>query len=132
MLRSLDLRVRIVAAKNSGKYTAMQVARLFDVSRSTVERLCRQERDTGNVEIKKPCLHPNAVRKNLLVHETVAALVEERNDAKLSEYCDDLEKRCGVRISIHEMCKLLKRLDFRRKKNRSRLRTRYASGATSA
>ena len=49
---SHDLRERIVATVRSGRYTLLEIARLFLVNVSTVVRLLQRVRETGSVDAK--------------------------------------------------------------------------------
>lgn len=122
MALSLDLRQRIFAARESGKYSVRRISEMFGVAKATVKKLIRLQRDTGSLVPRKP--HPPAlpIWTDTSMHEVVRALVSDDNDATLAEYCDRLEKTTGTRISVPQMSELLKQLKQYRKKNSSRKR----------
>jgi transposase len=113
---SLDLRERVVALIHAGKHTTNQIARIFGISRSTVQSYERKHRKTGDLRPKKRAPSENYVMNRPMVQETIRAVFQESNDATLAEYCDALEKRCGIRVSLVSMCGYLQQLDLRRKK----------------
>jgi transposase len=92
---SLDLRQRIFAARESGKYSVRRISEIFGVAKATVKKLIRLQRDTGSLVPRKP--HPPALQiwTDTSMHEVVRALVADDNDATLAEYCDRLEKKTG-------------------------------------
>jgi transposase len=54
------------------------------------------------------------------IQEVVIALVQEKNDATLAQYCKRLEDRTNIQFSETRMCRFLKKLNLPRKKNGSR------------
>lgn len=127
---SLDLRQRAVDLFLSGEYTKKQIARLLDIGESTLKKYIRQYQETSDLHPIKRKPRENAACNNPTVRYTIIALVEERNDGTLQQYCDALDERCGVRISVPSMCILLQDLDLRFKKNGSRIRTRHGEGTS--
>jgi transposase len=129
---SVELRERVVAAFRTGKYTVNQIARIFGISRSAAQSYERRERTAGNLQPRKRKLNESAAFNDPCVHAVIIAAWEERNDTTLAEYCRAVQEQCGVTMSEAHMCRLLKKLDLRRKKNGSRYRTRQTCGAGGA
>ena len=127
---SLDLRQRAVDLFLSGEYTKKQIARLLKIGESTLKKYIRQYQETGDLNPLERKPRESAACNNPMVRDAVVALVQERNDATLQQYCDALDERCGIRISVPSMCILLQDLDLRFKKNRSRIRARHRDGAS--
>jgi transposase len=112
---SLDLRHKIIDAYQRKQGSQRQLAQIFGVSRSFVEKLFRQRRQTGSLAPRrqggghKPLLDPEAL-------ELVRQLVEERPDLTLRELCDAVHQEQGIRVSVPTMCTWLQRLGLVRKK----------------
>ena len=112
---SLDLRKRIVDAKERGMPTA-EVARTFGVGASTVKRYAASAREGRPLAPKKrPGSKPKmdeAARK-LLERD-----MEERPAATLPQRREFLSRVAGVSVSDSTVSRMLKRLGWSRKKDR--------------
>ena len=112
---SLDLRKRIVDAKERGMPTA-EVARTFGVGASTVKRYAATAREGKPLAPKKrPGSKPKmdeAARK-LLERD-----MEERPAATLPQRREFLSRVAGVSVSDSTVSRMLKRLGWSRKKDR--------------
>jgi len=118
---STDLRQKIVEAYEGRVGTQGEVAEIFGVSQSFVEKLLNRYRATGGIA---PLPHGGG-GKPFLDEEALGLLrrlVEEQPDATLSELCEMVYERGGKRVRMTTMWKALKRLDLRRKKVTSRHR----------
>jgi transposase len=117
---SVDLRQKIIDTYESDvMITQQQLAERFKVAKSFIIKLLKQYRETGDIAPKPR----GGARKLKTTPAQLASLVEivqENNDATLKEYCDLLEEKEQVTVSVSTMCTLLKRLDLRRKKNSTR------------
>ncbi len=115
---SLDLRQRIVAACDVGTQTQKQVAERFGVSESSVKKLLRQRRETG--ELGTRYANCSAPRKILPEHETkLRELLGERPDMTLEELRDGI----GVDCTVQAVHYALLRMGITYKKNAARQRT---------
>lgn len=113
---SQDIRVRIVNTYQAGNISIRKVATRFQVSPTTVQKLLRQQRETGNLLPKKASGgKPSQLAGN---EQKIQSLVEEHPDYTLAEYCEVWEERGGVRVSESVMCRLLQELKLTRKKKR--------------
>jgi transposase len=113
---SVDLREKVVAAVDNKEGSLREIAKRFRVSKSFIDKLIKQRREIGTIA---PLPHGGGstplvdVEKEVLVGNRVL----ENIDSTLQELCDYLEKRSKVRVSQSTMCRLLQKLDLRRKKN---------------
>lgn len=113
---SIDLRRKIVELHKEGKISQRKLAQQFHVALSFIEKLLKQEKETGNIEPKKRTeqtptkLTPEQIK-------VLDQLVEEYNDATLDELSQLLEDRIGVLISRVTVDRMLRKLNltFKRK-----------------
>jgi transposase len=121
---SVDLRQKIIDAHNQKEGSQRQLAKRFRVSLSFIENLLKRYRTDGTVE---PRAHGGGQSAKLSPEQesVIATLVEEDNDAILTELCDRLEQRAGVRVSRATMGRIVQKLKLTRKKNFARNRTEY-------
>ena len=128
---SADLRERVLLAGEAGRSPAI-VARRFGVGLSTVYLWRQQARAEG-----RRCAKPHAGGRTLGIDAAgeaiLRALVAERNDRTLDEYRELLAVRSGgPQVSRPTLCRTLRRLGLRRKKDAARQRAgsgRYPGGA---
>ena len=123
---SEDLRVRVWAAWQEGNESQRAVAARFGVSESFVRDLSRRFRATGSVAAKP---HGGG-RRQAADQKTLGrleALVARHNDLTNDEYHRRLRAK-GATLSRATVGRLLLRLDFTRKKRRSRTTNAQASG----
>ncbi len=123
---SEDLRRKIVAAVERG-VSKSEIARLFDVSLSSVKRYVRMAGSEGSLAPKK---RPGRIPK---VDEKTERLLnedmKERPAATITERLRFLEMITGKRLSYSTVWRVLKRLGWSRKKDRwARARETSASG----
>ena len=121
---SVDLRQKIIDAHNQKEGSQRQLAKRFRVSLSFIENLLKRYRTDGTVE---PRAHGGGQSAKLSPEQesVIATLVEEDNDAILTELCDGLEQRAGVRVSRATMGRIVQKLKLTRKKNFARNRAGY-------
>jgi transposase len=113
---STDLRQKIIDTyKSEVMLTQQQLADRFRVNKSFIIKLLKQYRETGNIA-PKPHGGGRKLKADPAQIASLIEIVQENNDATLSEYCDLLKEKEQVTISIPSMCNLLQRLDLRRKK----------------
>src|SRR5215204_5908332 len=80
---SKDLRVRVLAAIDSGKPTE-EVAKTFSVSMPTIKRWLKRRRETGDVEPEPIPGRPS--RKGAMLKEWLPKHLEENDDLTLEEH----------------------------------------------
>lgn len=112
---SLDLRQRIVSAYEQGEGSQAALARRFGVGKATVERLMRLKRQTGSIE---PRPHGGGQRR--LVNEDdygqIANWLEAEDDLTHEELAQRFGQDTGRSVSGRTMGRVLKRMDYTRKK----------------
>ena len=112
---SLDLRKKIVAAKERGMPTS-EVARTFGVGLSTVKRYAATARQRRPLAPKK---HPGSKPKiDEAARRLLEADVEERPSATLAERHEYLGRVSGLWVSESTLSRMLRRLGWSRKKGR--------------
>lgn len=125
---SLDLRQKIVDAYATGNVSQRQLAHQFQVALSFIQKLLKQQRETGSIAPKKRVQQtpPKLTPEQLTV---LAQLVEEKNDATLDELRDQLEQKTGVLIGRSTLDRMLTKLDLTVKKNAPRQRKRKSQSS---
>ena len=113
---SLDFRPKIMEVHHEGKASQRQLAKRFNVALSFVEKLIKQEKETGSIAPKG---HGGGSKPKLseAQKQVVAELVAADNDATLVELCEQLEERVGVRVSRSTRGRLTQQLNLTVKKN---------------
>lgn len=111
---SEDLRQKIVDALGRGT-TKSEAARLFGVSRSSVKRFARMEREGSSLAPRKPPGRPRKAgeREERLLEADLA----ERPAATASERRRYLEHMTGVSMSDSTVRRLVRKLGHSRKKD---------------
>lgn len=113
---SMDLRQKIVGAYDRGGISQRKLAQKFDVTKSFVQKLLKQRRETGSIapKVREKQTPPklNEEHRAILIQ-----LVEAKNDATLSELCDQIFQCTGVRVGTTTMHNTLKQLKITFKKN---------------
>jgi transposase len=129
---SLDLRQRIVRACEEEGCTREEIAALFAVSRSFVQKLLR--RYEGGAALAPPAWRRG--RKATLGEKEcrrVRQLVQDNPDATLQELCDLLRHEKGPSVSPPTMCRALQALRWPlKKKVAARRRAGHAAGEKAA
>jgi transposase len=112
---SLDLRMKIVEAKERGTPTA-EVAKTFGVGASTVKRYAAAARQGRSLAPKK---RPGSKPKlDEAARKLLEADLRERPAATLPERREFLRHAAGVGVSDSTVSRTLKRLGWSRKKDR--------------
>ena len=112
---SIDIRTKIIEARNNANESIRQLAERFRVSYSFVNRLLRRYESTNSVE---PLPHGGGKQPLIDAEQLniVKRFVEEDNDATLQELSDRLQQKTGIKVSIPTMCRLVQKLNLTRKK----------------
>ena len=112
---SIDLRKRVLAAYDSGKYSVNHIAEQFQVTTRWIQKLRQQRKQEGSIAPRPP----NKGRKPVFQGKDLGKLeqfIETHPDATLEEikqyFLGVVE--CSI-VTIHNT---LKRLELRYKKNR--------------
>ena len=114
-----ELRDRVLRACERGGLSRATLAALFGVGESTLYRWQQAWRSEGQ-RAAKPHVGGPAPRLDAKALDTLKELVAERNDRTLAEYAQELDKRAGVKASPPTLCRALRKLGLRRKKEPAR------------
>lgn len=113
---SLDLRQKIVTAYAQGGRSQRQLAQQFGVALSFIEKLLKQQRETGSLAPKvRTKQTPTKLNDEQL--QVLAQLVEAQNDATLDELRSQLEQKTGVLMGRSTVDRMLTKLQLTVKKN---------------
>jgi transposase len=120
---SLDLRKRLVAGRRRGQ-SADELARLFGVSKRSVERFWKLQREQGTLEPKQ---RGGYRRSRLEGHdELLGQWICQQPDLSLEEMSERLAKQLNIRIGLTALWHRLEKLGLSYKKNAARRRARAA------
>jgi transposase len=112
---SVDLRQKMIDLYYEGGTSQRELARIFNVSKSFVQKLLKQYRETGLVGAKERTEQtPRKLAEEEL--EILTEIVEEKNDRTLQEIGDELKRRISKSVSISTIYRMLKSLGITRKK----------------
>ena len=105
-----------MAVHHAGGTSQRQLAERFDVALSFIEKLIKQEKQTGSIAPKS---RGGGAKAKLTPEQkqVVADLVAANNDATLVELCEQLEARVSVRVSRSTTGRLTPHLNLTVKKN---------------
>lgn len=110
---SLDLRERVIEACDQGELSRREIAELYHVGESTIYEWL-QLRRTSKSLVPKP--HAGGPVSGLDA-AVLSELVEAQNDRTLAEYAAGYAERTGRLYSLSQVCRGLKSVRLRRKKN---------------
>jgi transposase len=125
---SMDLRTRIVESHEQEGQSYTQVAARFHVSRSSVKRLVKQWRNTGQVAAK-PASNGSRPMLDASDEALLKMLIEQQGDRSQDELRDQIAAVTGKMVSQPTLCRTLQRVRVTRKKRPSERRN--SSGPTS-
>lgn len=127
---SLDLRQKIVDSYENNEGSIRQLAKRFKVSPDCVRRLLKRFYEEGTIEPKSYSggNQPLLQRQYL---EVLTTLVEEDNDATLSQLAQRLEAQTNLSVSNSTISRGITKLNLTRKKNSQSSRGLY-SGETAS
>jgi transposase len=100
---SKDIRERILEAYDGKEGTQEEVARRFKVSMSTVKKLLRQRRETGEIGNR----YHRCGRKPMILgsyERQMQSLIEEKPDLTLKQIREELGLECTL-VAIHYVLK---------------------------
>jgi len=115
---SIDLREKIVAAHLQKNMSIRNVATIFSVSKSLVQKLVKQQLREGNLQPKQRGKPQFSHLKN--AEADLRAIVTENHDATLAELCELFADKTGNWVGKSAMCSALQRLGLNRKKKTMR------------
>lgn len=110
---SVDLRERVIVACEEDRLTRHEIAELYKVGESTIYEWLQRWRTTGSFAPKP---HTGGTASEL-DSGVLTELVDAENDRTLAEYAARYAERTGRLYSISHICRGLKSVRLRRKKN---------------
>jgi transposase len=113
---SLDLRQRVLKAALGGEHTIAEVAELFGVGTTFVNKMLRLHR-TGADLAPRPHGGGQKARLSPTHHKLLRSEVRRRNDATLAELRSHLAEHAQVQVSIPTLGRVLQQLGLPRKKS---------------
>ncbi len=120
---SLDLRRRLVAGRRRGQ-SAEELARLFGVSKRSVERFWKRQVQEGTLE---PKARGGYRRSRLEGHdELLRRWISRQPDLSLEELRGRLREQLDIGIGVTALWHRLEKLGLSYKKNAARRRARAA------
>ncbi|BAU64385.1 transposase [Stanieria sp. NIES-3757] len=123
---SIDFRQKIIEIYEQENISIRKLAQRFQVTKSFIQKLLKQYRETGELNPQKPGgSPPRKLQSEQLI--TLIEIIESNNDATLEELCELLEKKIKVRVSRATMGRITTQLNYSVKKNSTRSRKRKRS-----
>jgi transposase len=120
---SLDLRRRLVAGRRRGQ-SAEELARLFGVSKRSVERFWKRHVEEGTLE---PKARGGYRRSRLEGHdELLRQWITQQPDLSMEEMRERFDRQLDIRIGTTALWHRLDKLGLSYKKNAARRRARAA------
>lgn len=111
---STDLRQKIIETYENERISQRQLAQRFRVTLSFIVKLLKQYRETGELAPKTSPGRPRELDEAQM--QGVQAFVEANPDLTLDELRAEVAQQYGVTVSRSTMCRVMKRLQFTRKK----------------
>ena len=113
-----DLRRKLLAAYAAGKGSQAALAQWFGVSLGWVEKVCRQQRQSGQAD-RIEQRHGPVSRVDGAAQACLLRAIADRPDLTLVELQRILAEQRGIRLCVAQVWNVLKRLGVRLKKSRS-------------
>ena len=108
---SIDLREKIISVYEEENVSVRKLAKRFHVAKSFIQKLLKQYQQTGDIKPKPQGGNvPPKVQGEYLFPLT--EMSEDNNDATLSELCELLEQKIGLRVSTATMGRISHKLDY--------------------
>lgn len=125
---SIDLRQKIFECYERESISQKTLAQRFGVSLGFVQGLLRLKRKTGHLS---PRPHGGGRKRKINVEGEpfLQRLLRQHPDLRDRDLCDLYEKEFKIRVDQSTMNRMLKRLNFTRKKNSSRQGTTDRTGS---
>jgi len=113
---SLDLRQRVLEASLDGEHTIAEVAEVFGVGTTFVNKMLRLHREGADLA-PRPHGGGQKARLSPAHHKMLRSEIRRRNDATLSELRSYLAEQAQVEVSIPTVGRVLQHLGLGRKKS---------------
>jgi transposase len=110
----IELREKIVNLYKAGGTSIRKLAQRFDVSKGFVQKMVKQQREHGHVNLGQQGGH--VVGQLDGRGDELAAMVEQHPDATLKEYCEYWAEQSQQWVSPSTMCRALQKAELTLKK----------------
>lgn len=112
---SEDLRCKVILTDESGGMTQQEIADQFHIHLSTVKRILRRYRITGETKVK-----PNEAgrprRIDAAGEKKIANYIKQKPDATLIDISEFYQGESGQLLAQSIICRVLQKLNLNRKK----------------
>lgn len=112
---SLDLRQKILQSRQQKKISIRKLAEQFRVAKSFVQKILKQNQETGDISPKKRGGSPPKKLNDEPV-VTLLEIIEKNKDATLEELAVLLEKETTIKVSTTTIWNLSKKFNYSYKK----------------
>ena len=112
---SLDLRQKIIDARENQQISIRQLAHNFGVAKSFVQKILKQYRETGDLRPRSSPGRPPQINSEQMV--ILLQIIDQNNDATLSELAQLLEHRTGLQVSTSTIDRVTRKFGYTFKKN---------------
>lgn len=119
----IEFRQKLLKVYEQESLSIRAVAQRFCVAKSFVQKLIKQQQETGDIHPRPQGGSPEPKLKEAQLVDLVE-IIETHADATLEELCDLLEETLHIRVSRSTMGRLTQKLDYSVKKNALRQRKR--------
>jgi transposase len=128
---SIQFRQKILEVYKNEKISIRKLAQRFQVAKSFVQKLLKQDQETGDINPRpQGGTPPPLLQGEQLV--TLIEIIESNNDATLEELCELLEAKSEIKVSRATMGRITLQLSYSVKKNSSRIRKRKRASSKKA
>ncbi|MEL6931453.1 MAG: IS630 family transposase, partial [Cyanobacteria bacterium J06600_6] len=108
---SIDLRQKIIKVYEQENISIRKLAQRFQVSKSFIQKLIKQYRETGDINPQvQGGSPPTKINPEQLV--VLMEIIDSNNDATLEELCDLLQEKTGITVSRSTMGRITLRLNY--------------------
>lgn len=127
----IEFRQKIISVYKQENISIRQLAQRFQVAKSFIQKLLRQDQQTGDLNpLPQGGSPPSLIQKEQLI--TLIEIIESNNDATLEELCNFFQEARGIKVSRATMGRITLQLNYSVKKNSLRSRKRKRSSTNKA
>lgn len=116
---SLDLRQKIIQARENQQLSIRQLAKIFGVAKSFVQKILKQYKETGDLKPRYSGGRPPKINSEQTV--LLLEIIDINNDATLWELAELFEQKTGIKLSTSTIDRISRKFDYTLKKKRSTL-----------
>jgi transposase len=111
----VEFRTKIIEVCQKDKFSIRQLAQQFRISKSFVQKLIKEYKETGSL---KPLAQGGSPPRKINNEQFVdlMAIIAQNNDATLEELCELLHEKIGVRVGKSTMGRIIQSLNYTLKK----------------